>query len=157
MVACRSLSRLRNTQDQMRIKRQRSSARSLPRRAARRSAQCQRPRPQRADGRSRFPRQDPCRGSLSSPGKTLARVARPRHRSEPPLSPRFPTPPTTLELGLGRHLRGGMQIFVKTKNSQDQMRIGRQQPSTRFLPRKSTRPPTSVLSGTTTTPRQDPC
>ena len=35
MVACRSLSRPRNIQDQMRIKRQRSSTRSLPRRATR--------------------------------------------------------------------------------------------------------------------------
>ena len=53
-------------------------------------------------------------GSLSSPDKTLAGAARPHQRSEPPSSPRVPTQPTTLELGLGRHLHAGMQIFVKT-------------------------------------------
>ena len=54
-------------------------------------------------------------GSLSGPGKTLAGAARPHQRSEPSSSTRDPTQPTTLELGLGRHLHGGMQIFVKTK------------------------------------------
>ena len=65
-------------------------------------------------------------GEVDSPGKALAGVASAaparalpgqlaqHQQSEPPLSPRFPTQPTTLELGLGRHLRGGMQIFVKT-------------------------------------------
>ena len=43
-----------------------------------------------------------------------------------------------------------MQIFVKTKNIQDQTRIGRQRSSTRFLPRKPTRPPARSLPGTTT-------
>ena len=42
-------------------------------------------------------------GILSGPGKTLAGAARPHQRSEPPPSPRVPTQPTTLELGLGRH------------------------------------------------------
>ena len=49
------------------------------------------------------PRQEPCRDNL------------PKHqRSEPPLSPQVPTQPTTIGPGLGRHLCGGMQIFVKT-------------------------------------------
>ena len=67
-------------------------------------------------------------GGLSGPCKTLAGAARPHQLSEPPLSP--PTPNKRVGTGLGRHLRGGMQIFVKTKNSQDLMRIGRQQSST---------------------------
>ena len=37
-------------------------------------------------------------------------------RSKPPLSPWVPTPQTTLEPRLGRHLCGGMQIFVKIIN-----------------------------------------
>ena len=36
--------------------------------------------------------------------------------------------------GLERHLHGGMQIFVKTRNIQDQMRIKRQRSSARSLP-----------------------
>ena len=65
------------------------------------------------------------------------------------MSPWVPTPPTTtLEPRLGRHLCGGMQIFVKTKNSQDQMRIGRQQSSPRSSPKKPTRPPARSLPGT---------
>ena len=55
------------------------------------------------------------RGKAGPPGKTLAGAARPHQRSEPPSSPRVPTQLTTLKLGLGRHLHGGMQIFVKTK------------------------------------------
>ena len=57
----------------------------------------------------------------------------------------------------GRHPRGGMQIFVKTRNIQDQMRIKRQRSSVRSLPRKPTRPPARSLPGTTGAPRQDPC
>ena len=72
-----------------------------------------------------FPGKDPCRGSLSGPDKTRTGAARPHQLSEPPLSP--PTLDKLIGTGLGRHLRGGMQIFVKTKNSQDQMRIIRQQ------------------------------
>ena len=49
---------------------------------------------------------------------------------------------------LSTRLRGGMQIFVKTKNIQDQMRVGRQRSSTRSLPRKSVRPPARCLTGT---------
>ena len=52
-------------------------------------------------------------------------------------------------LGLGRPLHGGMQIFVKTKNIQDQMRIGSQRSSTRSLLRKPARPPARSLPGTT--------
>ena len=52
------------------------------------------------------------RGSLSGPGKTLAGVARPHQLSEPPLSP--PMLDKRIGTGLGRHLCGGMQIFVKT-------------------------------------------
>ena len=96
-----------------------------------------------------FPSKDPSRGSLSDPGKTLAGAARPHQQSEPPLSPRVPTQPTTLGLGLGRHLRGSMQIFVKTRNIQSQMRIKRQRSSARSLPRRATRPPARSLPGTT--------
>ena len=74
-------------------------------------------------------------------GKTLAGAARPHQLSEPPLSP--PTLDKRIGTGLGRHLRGGMQIFVKTKNSQDQMRIGRQPSS----PKKPTRPSVGSLPG----------
>ena len=70
-----------------------------------------------------------------------------RQLSEQPLSP--PMLEKRIGAGLGRHLRGGMQIFVKTKNSQDQMRIGRQQSSAGFLPRKPTRPPARSLPGMT--------
>ena len=107
---------------------------------------------------------------MGSPGKTLAGAASTapartvpgqvtrRQRSTPPLSPRVPTAPTTtLEPRLGRHLHGGMQIFVKIMNTQDQMRTRRRRSSARSLPRKSTRPPTRSLSGTTAMPRQDPC
>ena len=70
-----------------------------------------------------FPSKDPCRGSLSGPGKTFVGATRPHQQSEPPLSP--PMLDKRIRTGLGRHLHGGMQIFVKTKNSQDQMRTGR--------------------------------
>ena len=63
-------------------------------------------------GEAGFPGKDPCRGSLSGPGKTLAGAARPHQLSEPPLSP--PMLNKCIGTGLGRHLRGGMQIFVKT-------------------------------------------
>ena len=39
-------------------------------------------------GKVGFPGKDPCQGSLSGPGKTLAGAARPRQPSEPPSSPR---------------------------------------------------------------------
>ena len=106
---------------------------------------------------------------MDSPGKTLAEAASAapagalpgqpaqRQQSVPPLSPRVPTPSTTLEPRLGRHLRGGMQIFVKIIRTQDQMRTRRRRPSTRSLPRESTRPPARSLPGTTAMPRQDPC
>ena len=65
------------------------------------------------------PWQEPCRGSLRSPGKNLAGATCPTLAKLPPLSLRVPTPSTTLEPRLGRCLHGGMQIFVKTKNIQD--------------------------------------
>ena len=46
---------------------------------------------------------------------------------------------------LGRHLHRGMQIFVKTKNIQDQMKIGRHDPRQGSCP------------GNPQDPRQDPC
>ena len=61
----------------------------------------------------------PLPGGLHSPGKNLAGATRPTSAGLPPLSLRVPTPSTTLEPKLGRRLRGGMQIFVKTKNIQD--------------------------------------
>ena len=76
-----------------------------------------------------FPGKNPCRGSLSGPGKTLAKVALPHQLSELPLSPRAPTPSTTLEPRLGRHLRGGMQIFVKTRSLPDYMKSEDDDPS----------------------------
>ena len=51
-------------------------------------------------------------GEAGFPSRTLARVARPRQPSEPPLSP--PTLDECVGTRLGRHLCGGMQIFVKT-------------------------------------------
>ena len=44
----------------------------------------------------------------------------PHQQSEPPLSPRSPTPSSTWGQGSGRHLRGGMQIFVKTYSRLDE-------------------------------------
>ena len=76
------------------------------------------------------------------PGKTLAGAARPRQLSEPPSSP--PTLNTCVGTGLRRHLCGGMQIFVKTKNSQDKVRMGKQPSS----PKEPTRPPARPLPGT---------
>ena len=61
----------------------------------------------------------------AAPARALPGQLSQCQRSKPPLSPPTPTQPAALEPGLGRHLRGGMQIFMKTKNSQDQMRIGR--------------------------------
>ena len=80
-------------------------------------------------------------GSLSSPGKILAGIALPHPRSEPPSS--LPTLSSHIGTGFGRHLYGGMQIFVKTKSNQDQKRIGRQPSS----PKKPTRPPARSLQG----------
>ena len=45
----------------------------------------------------------------------------------------------------------------RPRNVQDQMRIKRQQPSARSLPRKATRPPARSLPGDDSTPQQDPC
>ena len=80
-------------------------------------------------GQPQWPRQDPCRGSSPMPTEraTLG-------------------PTNTRQMhwtGLGRHLCGGMQIFMKTNNSQDQMRIGRQLSS----PKKPTRPLARSLPG----------
>ena len=61
-----------------------------------------------------FPDKDPWRGSLSGPGKTLVRAARPHQLSEPPSIQ--PTLNKRIGTGHRRHLHGGMQIFVKTKN-----------------------------------------
>ena len=116
-MACRSLSRPRNIQDQMRIKRQRSSARSLPRRATRPPARSL-PGATARHGKT----------LAGPPGKALTEDAsRATARPVPAKSP----PPFTCSCQpnqLGRHLRGnmqlagqlikrlrgGMQIFVKT-------------------------------------------
>ena len=91
-------------------------------------------------------------GEVDSPGKSLAGAASAaqaralpgqlaqRQQGAPPLSPRVPTPSTTLEPRLGRHLHGGMQIFAKIISTQDQMRTRRRRSSARSLPRKSTGP-----------------
>ena len=112
------------------------------------------------------PRQDPCRGQPQCRDKTLAEDtydATARTTSSKAPSP-FPCNCQPNQLGrhlrgdarplgqLSKDLRGGMQIFVKTKNSQDQMRIGRQRYSARSLPRKATRPPARSLQGTTAHP-----
>ena len=67
-------------------------------------------------------------GEVDSLGKIIAEVAPAAparalpgqlarcQRSEPPLSLLAPTQLTALEPGLGRHLCGGMQIFVKLIN-----------------------------------------
>ena len=58
----------------------------------------------------------------AAPARALPGQLAQRQQSAPPLSPRVPTPSTTLEPRLGRHLHGGMQIFVKIISTQDQMR-----------------------------------
>ena len=116
MVACRSLSRPRNIQDQMRIKRQRSSARSLPRRATRPPARSL-PRTTARHGKT----------LVGPPGKALTEDAsRATARPAPAKSP----PPFACSCHLNQldwhlrgnmqlpgqlstRLRGGMQIFVK--------------------------------------------
>ena len=55
----------------------------------------------------------------TAPARALPGQLAQHQQSEPPLSPRVPTPSTTLEPRLGRHLRGGMQIFVKTYSRSD--------------------------------------
>ena len=83
------------------------------------------------------------RDEAGSPDKTLARAA-----SAAPTRPlpgwfaQTPVECATIEPtvsnninhvgpGLGRHLHGGMHIFVKTENTQDQMRTSRRRPSVR--------------------------
>ena len=117
MVACRSLSRPRNIQDQMRIKRQRSSARSLPRRATRPPARSL-PGTTARHGKT----------LAGPPGKALAKGA---SRTTSRLAPAKSPPPFACscqlnQLGwhlrgnmqlpdqISKHMRGGMQIFVKT-------------------------------------------
>ena len=65
------------------------------------------------------------RDKAGSPGKTLAGATCPMPAERAALEPRVPTPSTTLEPRHGRHLRGGMQIFVKIISTQDQMRTRR--------------------------------
>ena len=106
-----------------------------------------RPRAQRSEGRSKFPRQDPCWGNLSGPDKTLARADRPTLAERASLKPTVSNTINHVGPGLGRHLHGGMQIFVKTKNIQDQIRIGGQHSPSRSLPKKPTRPSARSLPG----------
>ena len=99
MVACRSLSRPRNTQDQMRIKRQRSSARSLLRRATRPLARSL-PGTTARHGKT----------LAGPPGKALTKgasgaIARPAPTKSPP-----PFACSCQPNQLGRHLRGNMQL-----------------------------------------------
>ena len=99
MVACRSLSRPRNIQDQMRTRRRRPSAGSLPRKATRPLA-----RP--------LPGTIACHGEALAgpPGKALTKGAsRATSRPAPAKSP----PPFACSCQpnqLGRHLRGNMQL-----------------------------------------------
>ena len=116
MVACRSLSRPRNIQDQMRIKRQWSSARSLPRRATRPPARSL-PGTTARHGKT----------LAGPPGKALTKDAsRVTARPTPTkLPPPFTCSCQPNQLGghlrgnmqlpgqLIERLRGGMQIFVK--------------------------------------------
>ena len=78
-----------------------------------------RPETRRAERRGELPWQGPCRGGLHSPGNNLAGATCPTPAEPPPLSPRAPTPSTTLEPMLRRYLHGGLQNFVETKNMQD--------------------------------------
>ena len=54
------------------------------------------------------------------PARPLPGQLAPHQQSEPPLSPRSPTPSSTWGQGSGRHLCGGMQIFVKTYSRSDE-------------------------------------
>ena len=83
-------------------------------------------------------RNDQNRTNPSTPAKSLALGARrpdimPMNVLKPKMEMAMEalgTPSTTtLEPGLGRHLRDGMQIFVKFINTQDQLRTRRRRPS----------------------------
>ena len=73
----------------------------------------------RKGGKVDSPRQEPCRGGLRGPGKSLAGATCPMPAEQATLEPvgSNTSQPTTLEPGLGRHLCGGMQIFVKIMNT----------------------------------------
>ena len=71
---------------------------------------------EKQEGEVDFPGKALAGAASAAPARALPGQLARRQQSEPPLSPRVPTQPTALELGLGRHLRGGMQIFVKNIN-----------------------------------------
>ncbi|XBH68259.1 hypothetical protein VPH35_096472 [Triticum aestivum] len=54
------------------------------------------------------------------PARPLPGQLAPHQQSEPPLSPRPPAPSSTWGHGSGRHLCGGIQIFVKTYSRSDE-------------------------------------
>ena len=116
MVACRSLSRPRNIQDQMRIKRQRSSARSLRRRATRPPA---RSLPGTTARHGETLARPPSKALAKDAGKATAKPTSTK------IPPSFTCSCQPNQLGghlrgnmqlpgqLIKCLRGGMQIFVK--------------------------------------------
>ena len=81
---------------------------------SRQTRQHQGPRPQSADGRSRLPRQDPCRGQPPQPRCAPCRGSSPTLAERATLKPMASNVNNHVGPGLGRHLHGGMQIFVKT-------------------------------------------
>ena len=99
MVACRSLSRPRNIQDQMRIERQRPWARPLPRRATRPLARSL-PGTTTHNGKT----------LAGPPGKALTEDA--SRATARPAPTNFPLPYacSCQPNQLGRHLRGNMQL-----------------------------------------------
>ena len=66
-------------------------------------------------GKVDSPRQDPCRGGLRGPGKSLAEATCPTPARPPPVSLRVMTPSTNVKTEAQERLRGGMQIFVETE------------------------------------------
>ena len=54
------------------------------------------------------------------PARPLPGQRAPLEQREPPLSPRSPTPSSMWGQGSGRHLCGGIQIFVKTYSRSDE-------------------------------------
>ena len=106
-----------STQDQMRTRRRRSSARSLPRKSTR-------PPARSLPGMTAMSRKDPCRDH----GKTLAKdiSGATARRAPAKAPPPFPCSCQPSELGaylcgdvrplgqLSKHLCGGLQIFMKT-------------------------------------------
>ena len=116
-----------------------------------------RPETQEARGRGGIPRQDPCRGSLRSPGKSLAGATCLTPTERASLEPRG----TNAISHIGTKAREAppwwhadiCQDHKHTRSNEDQKTT----PPAGSVPRRSTRPPASALPGTTAAPWQDPC